>query len=239
MKILVVDDDRTLADLIAFTLRREQFHVIQAFDGCRALELWQAEQPDLIVLDINLPCLDGFVVCQRVRAVSQTPIILLTVRNTDDDIVQGLGLGADDYVLKPFSPRQLLARIYALLRRTGQLIRPDTTQVGLLNYDPQRREVRWADHSPIGLTALEGRLLAYFLLHDGQLLTNEQLIDHVWGRQGGDRDMLRQLIRRLRGKLTLTYNTIESADKTHNFIENIAGLGYGLRLPQSAERPIT
>jgi DNA-binding response OmpR family regulator len=122
MKILVVDDDRVLADLISFTLRRESFQVIQAYDGEAALQRWAAEQPDLVVLDVNIPGLDGFTVCRRIREQAQTPIVLLTVRAEDDDVVKGLSLGADDYIAKPFSPRQLVARLQAILRRGGQEI---------------------------------------------------------------------------------------------------------------------
>jgi len=115
MKALVVDDDRVLADLTAFALRRAGFDVIQAFDGEVALRRWEAEQPDLIILDVNLPRVDGFTVCRRIRAVAATPIIMLTVRDKEDDIVRGLNLGADDYMAKPFSPRQLLAKVREFL----------------------------------------------------------------------------------------------------------------------------
>ena len=120
MKALIVDDDRVLADVLAFTLRREGFQVIQAYDGEAALERWAEEQPDLIVLDVNMPRLDGFAVCRRIREQADTPIILLTVRGEEDDIVHGLKLGADDYITKPFSPRQLVARAQAVLRRAGR-----------------------------------------------------------------------------------------------------------------------
>src|SRR5512136_2546549 len=104
MKALIVDDDRVLSDVLAFTLRRAGFQVLQAYDGQAALRRWVEEQPDLIVLDVNLPQLDGFAVCQRIREQSDTPILLLTVRGEEDYIVRGLGLGADDYITKPFSP---------------------------------------------------------------------------------------------------------------------------------------
>src|SRR4030042_6559525 len=103
MKVLIVDDDRVLADVVAFTFRREGFQVVQAHDGEAALQRWGEEQPDLVVLDVNLPRLDGFAVCRRIREQSDTPILLLTVRGDEDDVVRGLELGADDYVTKPFS----------------------------------------------------------------------------------------------------------------------------------------
>lgn len=226
MKILVVDDDRVLGDLVAFTLRREQFQVVQAFDGEAALERWEREQPDLVVLDVNLPKLDGFAVCRTIREQSDTPVILLTVRAEDDDIVRGLGLGADDYMIKPFSPRQLVARVQAVLRRVGKAAVPAVRQVGALALDPGRREVRYADGQPVALTPLENRLLDYLMLNAGHVLPMETLIDHVWGPEGGDRDMLRQLVRRLRGKLTAAAGAANDRD----FIETVAGLGYGLSL---------
>ena len=118
MKALIVDDDRVLADVLAFTLRREGFQIVLAHDGETALQRFAEEQPDLVVLDVNMPRMDGFAVCRRLRQQSDTPIILLTVRGEEDDIVAGLELGADDYMTKPFSPRQLVARVQAVLRRS-------------------------------------------------------------------------------------------------------------------------
>lgn len=221
MKALVVDDDRVLADLVAFTLRREGFQTIQAHDGEAALRRWQEETPDLIILDVNLSKLDGFAVCRAIRAQADTPILLLTVREEEDDIVHGLGLGADDYILKPFSPRQLVARALAVLRRAGNLAAPALRQVGDLFLDTVRREARLADGPAISLTQLESRLLDYLMLNAGNILTAEDIINHVWGPEGSDRDALRQLVRRLRSK-------IEPNPANPVYIENVAGLGYGL-----------
>lgn len=230
MKALVVDDDRVLADLVAFTLRREGFQVIQAHDGAGALQRWSQEQPDLIILDVNLPkaipALDGFAICRRIREVSDIPIILLTVRAEEDDIVHGLKLGADDYIAKPFSPRQLVARVEAVLRRAGKAASPAELQSGELRLDPSRREARLAAGQPISLTALESRLLEYLLLHPGHILSFQELIDHTWGPGGGDRDMLRQLVRRLRSK-------IEPDPAQPVYIETVPGYGYGLRRSNS------
>jgi len=221
MKVLIVDDDRVLADVVAFALRREGYQVIQSFDGLSALHRWAEDKPDLIVLDVNLPKMDGFTVCQRIRKEADTPIIMLTVRGEDDDIVHGLELGADDYIAKPFSPRQLVARAQAVLRRAGQSTVPVPRQAGDLQLAPSRREVRIGGAEPIALTALEGRLLDYLIINAGQILTIDALIDHVWGAQGGDRDMLRQLVRRLRRKI--------EADPTNpEYIQTVPGLGYGL-----------
>jgi DNA-binding response OmpR family regulator len=226
MKALVVDDDRVLADLVAFTLRREGFEVIQAYDGEAALQYWHENQPDLIVLDVNLPKLDGFMVCRRIREQSDIPIILLTVRGEEDDIVRGLELGADDYISKPFSPRQLVARAQAILRRTGKTPAPAVRQVGSLILDPSRREAYIEQGEAISLTPLECRLLDYLMLNAGQILPAEAIITQVWGMEGGDRDMLRQLVRRLRSK-------IEPDPAQPVYIETVPALGYGLRVSSS------
>ncbi|MGD2178766.1 MAG: response regulator transcription factor [Anaerolineae bacterium] len=221
MKALIVDDDPVLADLLAFTLRREGFQVLQARDGQAALQRWTEEDPDIILLDVNMPKLDGFAVCRRIRAQADTPIILLTVRGEEDDIVQGLELGADDYIPKPFSPRQLVARMQAVLRRAGMTPTPGIRQVGNLTLDPSRREVRVKEGDPISLAPLESQLLDYLMLNAGHVLTHSNIIDHVWGPEGADRDMLRQLVHRLRNK-------IEPDPTEPVYIETIPGLGYGL-----------
>lgn len=220
MKVLIVDDDRVLADVVAFALRREGFQVIQAFDGLSALQRWAEDKPDLLVLDVNLPKMDGFTVCQRIRKEADTPIIMLTVRGEDDDIVHGLELGADDYIPKPFSPRQLVARAQAVLRRAGQATSPAPREAGNLHLSTSRREVRIGESEPIALTVLEGRLLDCLIINSGQILSFDALIDHVWGAQGGDRDMLRQLVRRLRRKIE-----IDPANPV--YIQTVPGLGYG------------
>ncbi|MBN1146304.1 MAG: response regulator transcription factor [Anaerolineales bacterium] len=221
MKVLIVDDDRVLADVVAFTLRREGFEVIQAYDGVTALGRCLAEQPDLVVLDINLPKMDGFTVCRRIREQGDTPILLLTVRGEEDDIVLGLDIGADDYIVKPFSPRQLVARTRAILRRSGQPRSATPATVGDLRFDANRREVIVAESNPVSLTPLEARLLDCLLLNAGNVLPMDTLIDYVWGPGGGDRDMLRQLVRRLRNK-------IEPDPTTPIYINTVPGLGYGL-----------
>jgi DNA-binding response OmpR family regulator len=236
MKVLVVDDDRVLADVLAFTMRREGFQVIRAFDGEAALQRWADDRPDLIVLDVNLPKLDGFKVCQRIRDQADTPIILLTVREDEDDIVYGLELGADDYITKPFSPRQLVARAQAVLRRAGKMPAPAVRQVGELTLDPSRREIHIGQGEMISLTPLESRLLDYLMLNAGHVLTADAIIEHVWGPEGGDRDMLRQLVHRLRGKIAQAYRlgTASEPDLAQpDFIETVPGLGYGLIVPSS------
>lgn len=223
MKVLIVDDDRVLADVVAFAMRREGFEVIQAYDGASALQRWADDQPDLIILDVNLPKMDGFTVSQRIRREANTPIILLTVRGEEEDIVHGLELGADDYITKPFSPRQLVARAQAVLRRAGHAASPAPRQAAGLTLSASRREVLLESGDSVQLTPLEGRLLDYLVVNAGQILTIDAIIDHVWGPQGGDRDMLRQVVRRLRSK-------IEPDPSQPTIIRTVSGLGYGLSI---------
>lgn len=227
MKALIADDDPVLADLLAFTLRREGFQVIKAQDGEAALRRWREEEPDIILLDVNMPKLDGFGVCRRIRAETDTPIVMLTVRGEEDDIVRGLELGADDYVPKPFSPRQLVARMQAVLRRAGTTPTLGIRHAGDLTLDPGRREVCVGEGEPISLTPLESELLEYLMLNAGHVLTHDTIIDHVWGPEGADRDMLRQLVHRLRNK-------IEPDPAEPIYIETIPGLGYGLSVRTAA-----
>ena len=220
MKALVVDDDLVLADVVSFTLRRAGFEIIMAHDGLSALERWQAEAPDLIILDLNLPKLDGLAVCQQIRAQADTPIIILSVRGEEDDVVRGLELGADDYIVKPFSPRQLVARAQALLRRAGAPpASPDPLFVGGLTLDLSRNEVLCNDQPLANLTRLECRLLEVLMRNSGQVLPTDTLIDQVWGPEGGDRVMLKQLIYRLRRK-------IEPDPSEPVYLETVSGIGY-------------
>ena len=222
MKALIVDDDRVLADVVAFTLRREGFDVIQAYDGAAGLARWMEAQPDLVILDVNMPKMDGFEVCRQIRAQADTPILLLTVRGEEDDIVAGLEMGADDYVVKPFSPRQLVARAKAILRRAGGKPSPTQLQIGDLIFIPARRGVSLTpEGEPVSLTPLESRLLECLMINAGQVLTFATIIDHVWGPGGADRDMLRQLVRRLRTKM-------EPDSSEPTYIQTVPGLGYGI-----------
>ncbi|HET9911072.1 MAG TPA: response regulator transcription factor [Anaerolineales bacterium] len=230
MKILVVDDDRVVADLVVFTVRRAGYEAILASDAASALRRWTEDQPDLILLDINLPgtaqLKDGFAICQHIRSQSDVPIILLTVRGEEDDIVHGLEAGADDYVLKPFSPRQLVARIQAVMRR-GRPMEASSSPARLsmdgLDFNPKLREVSFSDGTTKSLTSLENRLLEYLMLNAGHVLTTDDLISDVWGVSGGNSEMLRQLVRRLRAK-------IESDPTKPYYIQNLPGLGYAFRL---------
>ena len=223
MKALVVDDDLALADVVSFTLRRAGFEVIVAHDGQAALDRWQAENPDIIILDLNLPKLDGLQICRRVRAQAETPIIILSVRGDEDDIVRGLQIGADDYIVKPFSPRQLVARAEAVMRRASdrQQSTPAPVKVGDLMLDTNRCEVQMGSGTPQRLTKLECKLLETLMINRGQVLTFDMLIDDVWGPVGGDRSMLKQLVYRLRRK-------IEADPSQPVYVATVQGIGYTL-----------
>jgi DNA-binding response OmpR family regulator len=225
-KILIVDDDLALADVLAFTFRRAGFDVLLAHDGKDALEQYTRVLPDLILLDWMLPFMDGLEVCKRVRCDSDVPIIMLTVRYNDDDVVAALEAGADEYITKPFSPRQAVARVRALLRRSvGES--SETLQVGTLSLDMERYEVKWEGHSPIHLSRLEARLLQALLQNAGHVLTNSTLIARIWGPEGATQEMLKQLVYRLRNKL-------EAEPDVPVSIETIQNNGYELTpLPEN------
>jgi DNA-binding response OmpR family regulator len=222
MKVLVVDDDLVLSDVIGFTLRRAGFEVITAYDGRIGYERWESEHPDLVILDIQLPAIDGLSLCKRIRAMSSTPVIILSVRGEDDDVVHGLGIGADDYIAKPFSPAQLVARIHTVLRRAGIPFVSRILTSGDLMLDRERRRVQRSSYSKtVQLTQLECRLLEILMLNAGQVLAHDRLADHVWGVGGGDRVILKQLVHRLRQKL-------EQDPTDPPVLENIPGVGYAL-----------
>jgi DNA-binding response OmpR family regulator len=221
MKILVVDDDLDLLALVAFALRQAGYLVVEATDGELALRRFAEEAPDLVVLDGNLPRIDGFEVCRRLRAESRTPILMLTVRGDEADVVRGLDLGADDYLTKPFSPRTLLARIRAALRRAG-LEKSSTLETGRVALDVGRHEVSVDGGAAVRLTKLEFRLLQLLLAHAGQAIEAERLFQHVWGqRPSGDRQLLKQLVHRLRQK-------IEEDPAAPRFLLTVPGVGYEL-----------
>ena len=228
MKALIVDDDRVLADVVGFTLRREGFEILLAYDGKMALQRWEETNPDIVILDVNLPNGDGFTVCQQLRAQGETPIIMLTVREDEDDVIHGFKCGADDYITKPFSPRQLVARVQAVIRRSGKVPTRAVRRIGMLTLLPANRELQCDHRDPISLTRLENRLLDYFMLNAGRILSSEAIIDYVWGPSGGDNDMLRQLVHRLRGKITQACGRDDQL--TASYIETVPGLGYGIKV---------
>jgi len=223
LKIQVVDDDLELRRLIAFTLRESGYLIVEAGDGEAALKVFKEEQPDLVLLDVNMPRANGFDVLKRLReSGSRTPVMMLTVRAAEEDQVKGLDLGADDYLAKPFSPRTLLARVRALLRRVDA--REAKLDAGDLVLDPERRAVSVRGAEPVRLTALEWRLLQLLVANAGHTLPTERLTIHVWGNRGtGDRQMLKQLVHRLRRKIET-----DAADPRH--LKTVSGVGYVLEV---------
>ncbi|HEY2808918.1 MAG TPA: response regulator transcription factor [Steroidobacteraceae bacterium] len=201
MKVLVADDDADLRDLISFTLAQTGYLVIKAADGPSAVQLFERESPDLVVLDINMPGMSGFQVCEAIRRRSRVPVMMLTVRGEEEDLVRALGLGADDYLNKPFSPRTLLARIKALLRRAG-MENNAPLAAGRISLDLEEYTVTIGNGAPVRLTKLELRLLQMLLANAGHSVNSERLLVQVWGhRSGGDRQLLKQLVHRLRQKI--------------------------------------
>jgi DNA-binding response OmpR family regulator len=230
LKILVVDDDLELANLIGYALRQAGYLVVEAADGVAALEAFEREAPALVILDVNLPRLSGLEVCRQIRAGSpagegtrtSTPIMMLTVRSAEEDQVQALDLGADDYLTKPFSPRTLLARVRALLRRAGEE-KPLPLAAGDFRLDLEHQAVAVRGGDPVRLTRLEMRLLQLLLANAGHTLPAERLLAHVWGSRGsGDRQLLKQLVHRLRQK-------IEQNAAAPSYLVTVSGVGYALQ----------
>lgn len=202
--ILVVDDEANIVELVRLYLQQEGFRVLEASDGSAALEVLGKERPDLLVLDIMLPEVDGWEVCRRVRAFSQVPIIMLTARDAEVDRIVGLEIGADDYLVKPFSPRELVARVKAVLRR-AQAEQPAETvkqlQVDDLSIDPARRKVTRGKQE-INLTTKEFDLLYLLAVNRGIVFTRERLLERVWGyNYAGDTRTVDVHLRHLREKL--------------------------------------
>ena len=225
-KILIVDDEAPIIDMLSYNLRRANYEVLIAWDGEQALDLARREQPELIVLDLMLPKLDGLDVCRALRRERDVPIIMLTARDEEIDRVVGLELGADDYVVKPFSVRELLARIKNVLRRTAARAQPaDPTapllHAGALRLDMARREVQ-LDGTPLELTALEFELLRLLMTRPGWVFSREQLLEQVWGYDYvEDVRVVDAVVKRLRAKLRAVASACD-------VIETVRGVGYRL-----------
>jgi DNA-binding response OmpR family regulator len=222
MSILVVEDEEELSHILSYVLRRAGFEVLTAGDGMMALRLWRSASPSLILLDINLPRLDGWEVCRQVRMSSSTPIVMLTGERSDDEIVRGLNVGADDYITKPFSPAQLVARIEAVLRRTNQPTgdtRSRFMRIGDLELDMQMNQARIAGQD-VQLTNLEFRLLHALSLREGHVVRHHDLIQRIWGYQGiSDGRMLKSHVRNLRRKI--------EPDPAHpRYVHTVPSVGY-------------
>jgi DNA-binding response OmpR family regulator len=219
VKILLVDDDVDLLGVTAFALQQAGFLIVKASDGVAALDAFDREQPDLAVIDINMPRMNGFELAQKLRQRSQIPVIMLTVRSEEEDVVRALGLGADDYLTKPFSPRILVARIRALLRRVG-MEAEGVLQVGNATLRLDDLIVEGLADEPIHLTPLEMRFLQLLFANVGRTVVTERILTHVWGnRAGGNRQLLKQLVHRLRQKL-------EKNPADPRLLRNVPNSGY-------------
>jgi DNA-binding response OmpR family regulator len=221
MKIMIADDDRDLLGLIGFALTQAGYLVVRASDGQTALRAFDTESPDLVLLDINMPGASGFQVCEAIRTKSRVPIMMLTVRGEEEDLVRALELGADDYLTKPFSPRTLLARIKALIRRAG-VETSAPLSAGRVVLDLEEHTVAVSGGAPVRLTKLELRLLQMLLANAGRSVNSDRLLVQVWGhRNSGDRQLLKQLVHRLRQK-------IEADPANPTLLQTAAGSGYKL-----------
>ncbi|MBN2304084.1 MAG: response regulator transcription factor [Anaerolineae bacterium] len=216
MKVLIVEDDLVLMDVLSFTLRREGYEVVHAQDGKTALEQFDTENPTIVLLDLNLPQLDGLSVCRHIRQKHDTPIIILSVRDSDEEVIEGLRMGADDYMTKPFSPAQLTARMETVLRRVGQSA-PRKLSLGTATLDPERHLLEQVDADPIQFSPLEYSLIELLMINGERVLPTQTIIDRIWPG-GGDKAMLKQLVYRLRQK-------IEACDI---YIDSVPGVGYAL-----------
>jgi DNA-binding response OmpR family regulator len=220
MRVLVVDDDVELVGLLRFALAGAGYEVVAAFDGEQALAKIAESNFDLVILDVNLPVLDGFGVLRELRGRSQVPVMMLTVRGAEEDEVQGLDLGADDYLKKPFSPRALLARVRSLLRRGNEPMEDPVLVSGPLSLDVERSEARVEGGAVFRLSPLELRLLRQLLSHRGRPVDTERIIGFVWSdRDAADRESLKQVVHRLRRKL-------EGAGGDAAWIEYVPHAGY-------------
>ena len=222
-KILVVEDEKNIVDILVFNLRREGYGTLEAYDGVTGLQLALDQDPDLILLDLMLPRLDGFEVCRRLREQGRaTPVIMLTAREEETDKVLGLELGADDYITKPFSMRELLARVKANIRRSAMSLSVPShkLELGRITVDEQAMTVS-KDGAPLDLSQREYELVHTLATHRGQVLSREALMEQVWNYEGyvGDVRAVDVAIRRLREK-------IEDDPADPKFILTRRGLGY-------------
>jgi DNA-binding response OmpR family regulator len=205
MRALIVDGDRDLLDIMTYALRREGYDVVAAASGPQALERLRADHPDVVVVDLKLPGLDGFEVCRRIRRDSEVPVIAVSGGRDEADIVRVLRLGADDYLAKPFSLKELAARMEAVLRRcrrdayarAARTVRAGDLELSRETYEATR------DGEPVQLTPLEFRILYLLAMNEGQVIPYSRLVDYAWGFEGGDASLLKTHICHIRQKLGL------------------------------------
>ncbi|HAJ38420.1 MAG TPA: DNA-binding response regulator [Chloroflexi bacterium] len=228
--VLLVEDDPAILRMVQYLLTDEGMTVVTARNGLEGLRCFYAARPDLVILDLMMPELDGWETCQRIRELADVPILMLTARGQDEDMVRGLSTGADDYMVKPFSPEVLVARIQALLRRTGwakEAATPVVFSDERLQIDLEARRVTVAG-KPIRLTATEFQLLAYLVANAGRVLTFRQILENVWGWEYQDDTQFARLYTwRLRQKL-------EQDPKNPNYILTEYGVGYRFEKPVRA-----
>ena len=231
MKILVADDDADLLDVTTYALRREGYNIVTATDGQQAVDRHLDERPDLVLLDVGLPRMNGFDVCRRIRESAATPIIMLTARNDDDNVVQGFLTGADDYVTKPFSHRQLAARIRAVLNRTHGGLTPEPEgdlAVGNLRLDLHSHEVTIGSERVVRLTPLEFRVLYMLAINEGRVVSSSRLVEYAWGYEGGEASLVKTHISHVRQKLGLDRARPEDERPGDIRIRTVPWVGYSL-----------
>jgi DNA-binding response OmpR family regulator len=233
LKILLVEDDLDLLDVTAYALRRERFAVIETTNGSQALHRLKVDRPDLVVLDLGLPREDGFSVLERIREKDSTPVVVLTGRTREEEILRAFTLGADDYVTKPFGAKQLAMRIRAILRRTAAEPldqQQPAIEIGDLRIEPEVQELTWKGRF-IRLTPTEFRILHLLAMHTGRVVTTSRLLAYVWGYDGGDPNALRTHISHLRTKLQLR-TVVPGA------ITGVPGVGYRLEIEVGVRRDV-
>jgi DNA-binding response OmpR family regulator len=223
MRILAVDDDVNNLKMVKFLLSEEGYEVLTASDGKTALALVDSAHPDLVILDVMMPQMDGLEVCRRIRQTADIPIIMLSAKGETADKVQGMELGADDYLAKPFEPSELLVRVMAVLRRSEIAVYDDpraTVSVSGLRLDPVGNRVILPDGKTVDLTPIEFRLLHCLMRNAGRTLSHDFLLSHAWGYEyDGYSNQIAVYIRRLRGK-------IETESASPKYISTVRGLGY-------------
>lgn len=219
-KILIVDDDKNICELLRLYLEKEGYAVTQAYDGEAAFEAFEREKPNLVLLDVMMPRMDGWEVCRKIRERGSTPVIMLTAKGETFDKVLGLELGADDYVTKPFRIRELITRIKTVLRRTGRSAAADMLTIDNISINVSQAKV-YKNKSEIFLTALEYRLLLTLAGHRGQVLSRNQLLEGIWDVSGDfvNDNTLTVYMKRLREKL-------EDNPARPKLIKTVRGLGY-------------
>jgi DNA-binding response OmpR family regulator len=219
-RVLVVDDDATIADSVAVRLRAEGLVVTTAADGPEAVATCAREQPDLVVLDVMLPGFDGLEVCRRIQARRPVPVLMLTARGDETDLLVGLGVGADDYLSKPFSMRELVARVHALLRRVERSTRSDALLAGPVRVDLRERRVE-VDGAEVHLTRTEFDVLAYLVERPRAAVSREALLTEIWGwGDGAGSRTIDSHVKALRRKLG------------NDLIRTVHGVGYALEVPR-------